>query len=81
MIRQVPIEFLSYHSGFLWRGTEGVIVKSEPTCISLYDLEHGRLSPPACGFHMGIAMLEANGYLDLNKLGEYVPSNKFVIQD
>lgn len=81
IIRDIPDEFLRNHSGRLWRGTEGILVKSAPTCISLNDLENGRESPPACGFHMGIAMLEANGYLDLNKSGEHVPTTKFIIQD
>jgi len=80
-IRDIPEEFLKTHSARLWRGTEGVLAKSAPTRISLNDLENGTESPPACGFHMGIAMLEANGYLDLNKSGEYVPTQKFIIQE
>lgn len=62
-LKNVSKKILEEHSANIWRGTKGTLC-SEDFVISLSDLESGQCKIPACGFHLGLKMLEENGYMD-----------------
>jgi hypothetical protein len=62
-LKRVSERALDAHSRKTWRGTEGT-VSSGDFVLSLIDLEAGRCVAPACGFHLGLKMLEDSGFVD-----------------
>lgn len=61
-LKNVSEDVLDGHSGSIWRGTTGIIETSNLD-ISVEDLEMGKPMAPACGFHLGLRMLERNGFI------------------
>ncbi len=62
-LKKVAEPILDGHSEEIWRGTKGIL-SSDTFVISLTDLESGKPMAPACGFHLGLKMLEKNGFVD-----------------
>lgn len=61
-LRGLSENVMEEHSGLVWRGTEGV-VNNDAFELSIDKLEAGEPYAPACGFNLGIRMLEKNGFV------------------
>ncbi len=66
-LKKVPEKILDRHSRTIWRGTEAII-KNGKLEISVEDLEMGVPISPSCGFHLGLRMLEKNGFISCSSI-------------
>ncbi len=73
-LKNVSEDVLDGHSGSIWRGTIGIIETSNLD-ISVEDLEMGKPMAPACGFHLGLRMLEINGFISASSFSAQRNSN------
>jgi hypothetical protein len=63
-LKNVPVEILDVHSKLVWRGTAGTISGNNKIILKRSDMYLGNPFAPATGFHLGMRMLEVNGFID-----------------
>ena len=62
-IRQVPTTDLDAHSFHSWRNSNHVQLNQAPYPLTLDDIYNGEALCPPTGAHLGLQMLELNGFL------------------
>lgn len=63
-LKKVPDHILDKHSKLIWRGTNGTITGREKITLTRKDMQHGMPFAPSTGFHLGMRMLEVNGFIE-----------------